>query len=184
MDCKLQACPPCPEEPWVVIARIDIDASGIIDIDNYDCRRHVMSFANYWCRPDQEPIDWRKPISHEDKKKPAEESASDRVRKIALEHLDIEKEELDDENKMWHLVNCNATDLHDATDIPWFGKRLESEKIKIADLADMSEADVAEFAGKGVPSESKSDVLNEAFVVWKRAKEIMDAFETYQLSCK
>src|SRR6185295_12065900 len=39
-------CPPCPPEPWVVLARVIIDDDGVItQIDNCECRRRVISFA-------------------------------------------------------------------------------------------------------------------------------------------
>jgi len=42
-------CPPCPDEPWVVLAEVDLDADGnITKIDNCSCRRLVLSFADFW----------------------------------------------------------------------------------------------------------------------------------------
>lgn len=48
-------CPPCPPEPWVVLAEVEIDENGIIKrIDNCSCRRMVISFGHFWwrCRTD------------------------------------------------------------------------------------------------------------------------------------
>lgn len=43
------ACPPCPPEPWVALAEVQMDADGsIISIDNCSCRRIVLSFAGVW----------------------------------------------------------------------------------------------------------------------------------------
>jgi hypothetical protein len=43
------ACPPCPPEPWVVLAEVQMDADGsILAIDNCSCRRIVLSFAGVW----------------------------------------------------------------------------------------------------------------------------------------
>jgi Quinohemoprotein amine dehydrogenase, alpha subunit domain III len=43
------ACPPCPSDPWVVLAEVEIDKDGkIISIDNCTCRRLVISFGNFW----------------------------------------------------------------------------------------------------------------------------------------
>jgi hypothetical protein len=45
------ACPECPSEPWVVLAKVKVDDNGIIDsIDHCHCRRTVISFAHYWWR--------------------------------------------------------------------------------------------------------------------------------------
>jgi hypothetical protein len=42
-------CPPCPEEPWVVLAEITLDDAGLITgIDNCACRRLVLSLAPFW----------------------------------------------------------------------------------------------------------------------------------------
>ena len=45
----LPDCPPCPSDPWVVLAEVCVDETGVIEtIDNCKCRRLVMSFANTW----------------------------------------------------------------------------------------------------------------------------------------
>jgi hypothetical protein len=42
-------CPPCPSDPWVVLARVEFDAQGTLTlIDNCSCRRCVISFAPFW----------------------------------------------------------------------------------------------------------------------------------------
>jgi len=47
----LPLCPPCPADPWVVLAVIEVDADGSIKaIDNCSCRRIVASFASFWWR--------------------------------------------------------------------------------------------------------------------------------------
>ncbi|HEY8550355.1 MAG TPA: hypothetical protein VIL35_10395 [Vicinamibacterales bacterium] len=44
-------CPECPHDPWVALARVDVDAEGVItEIDNCVCRRMVVSFATAWWR--------------------------------------------------------------------------------------------------------------------------------------
>ena len=48
-------CPPCPEEPWVILADLTIGADGSVEvIDCYAHRRYVVSFAGFYfmCRPD------------------------------------------------------------------------------------------------------------------------------------
>ncbi len=48
-------CPPCPDEPWVVLAEVEIDGDGIVgDPDNCSCRRIVVSLARFWCRCEEE----------------------------------------------------------------------------------------------------------------------------------
>ena len=47
----LSACPPCPSDPWVVLAAVKLAQDGTItEIDNCSCRRMVLSFANVWWR--------------------------------------------------------------------------------------------------------------------------------------
>ena len=48
---KLSDCPPCPDDPCVVLAAVDVDGSGTVTrIDNCSCRRMVISFAPVWGR--------------------------------------------------------------------------------------------------------------------------------------
>jgi len=47
----LPDCPDCPADPWVVLARVEIDADGTITaLDNCSCRRLVVFFSNLWWR--------------------------------------------------------------------------------------------------------------------------------------
>lgn len=46
---SLSGCPPCPSDPWVVLAAVKLVADGTItEIDNCSCRRMVLSFAHVW----------------------------------------------------------------------------------------------------------------------------------------
>jgi len=54
---SLPECPPCPENPWVVLAMVDMDSNGVIMlIDNCSCRRLVISFSEYWWRCQSDSI--------------------------------------------------------------------------------------------------------------------------------
>ncbi len=47
----LADCPPCPSDPWVVLAAVKLAKDGtVMEIDNCSCRRMVISFANVWWR--------------------------------------------------------------------------------------------------------------------------------------
>ena len=47
----LIGCPPCPSDPWVVLAEVELGDNGKINtIDNCSCRRMVWSFAEFWWR--------------------------------------------------------------------------------------------------------------------------------------
>jgi hypothetical protein len=54
-----RGCPPCPEDPWVVLADVKVRGETIEDIDCASHRRHVVSFADlfYLCqaRPANQP---------------------------------------------------------------------------------------------------------------------------------
>jgi hypothetical protein len=42
-----QTCPPCPEDPWVVLADLTIGADGAVKVDELKHRRWVVSFGSY-----------------------------------------------------------------------------------------------------------------------------------------
>ncbi|HEV8239267.1 MAG TPA: hypothetical protein VGS57_07870 [Thermoanaerobaculia bacterium] len=47
----LPGCPPCPDDPWVVLARVEIDADGeILRLDNCSVRRQVLALGHLWWR--------------------------------------------------------------------------------------------------------------------------------------
>jgi hypothetical protein len=53
---SIPECPPCPEEPWVGLAVVELGANGkVTKIDNCECRRLVLSAGHLWwrCEPDQ-----------------------------------------------------------------------------------------------------------------------------------
>lgn len=42
-------CPPCPDTPWVCLAKVKVDPCGcIIYLGNCDCRRLAVSFSKIW----------------------------------------------------------------------------------------------------------------------------------------
>jgi hypothetical protein len=42
-------CPECPESPWVVLAKVEVDGNGIVQvIDNCDCRRVMRTTRDQW----------------------------------------------------------------------------------------------------------------------------------------
>jgi hypothetical protein len=42
-------CPPCPDDAWVVLAKVTFEADGrITRIDNCDCRRMVHALGHFW----------------------------------------------------------------------------------------------------------------------------------------
>lgn len=48
-DGPIPDCPACPDQPWVVLAEVEMDADGnVVKIDNCVCRRLVVSLASAW----------------------------------------------------------------------------------------------------------------------------------------
>jgi len=48
-ESPIPPCPPPPEDPWVGLAKIELDPDGVISrIDNCACRRMVLSHASFW----------------------------------------------------------------------------------------------------------------------------------------
>ena len=48
-EAPIPSCPEPPAEPWVGLAKIELDADGVISrIDNCVCRRLVLSHATFW----------------------------------------------------------------------------------------------------------------------------------------
>ncbi len=45
---SVRPCPPCPTDPWVVLADIVADADGRLQIDPVSHRRYVASFGAFW----------------------------------------------------------------------------------------------------------------------------------------
>ncbi len=50
---EVRACPPCPTDPWVVLADFMVDDRGILQIDPIRHRRYVVAFGSYFfmCGP-------------------------------------------------------------------------------------------------------------------------------------
>ena len=48
-DAPIPVCSPPPDDPWVGLARVELDPDGVITkIDNCACRRMVLSHASFW----------------------------------------------------------------------------------------------------------------------------------------
>lgn len=52
---QVRPCPPCPADPWVVLADVVANADGILQVDPITHRRYVVSFGAYGfsCGPDE-----------------------------------------------------------------------------------------------------------------------------------
>jgi hypothetical protein len=45
---SVRPCPPCPTDPWVILADVVADAEGRLSIDAVTHRRYVASFGAFW----------------------------------------------------------------------------------------------------------------------------------------
>ena len=63
----IPTCPDCPDDPWVVLASVIMDADGALEIDNWECRRLVFSFKDFWWACDAGPHGAEKPVSEVEK---------------------------------------------------------------------------------------------------------------------
>jgi hypothetical protein len=45
---EVRPCPPCPTDPWVILADVVSDGDGALQIDPIGHRRYVATFASYW----------------------------------------------------------------------------------------------------------------------------------------
>jgi hypothetical protein len=56
-DAPLPGCPDCPASPWVVLAGVDVDDQGVVQlIDNCHCRRNLVIFSNLWWQCTETPL--------------------------------------------------------------------------------------------------------------------------------
>jgi hypothetical protein len=45
---RVRPCPPCPTDPWVILADVVADSDGTLQIDPILHRRYVAAFGSYW----------------------------------------------------------------------------------------------------------------------------------------
>jgi hypothetical protein len=181
--CELRPCPPCPDEPWVVLARIDLDANGITAIDNYACRRMVISLADLWCRP-QDPRQQEKDKDErlrleQERERRREEAIADIVR-----HTNVSADELAEGDAVRRLAERSANELNGVQHTSALGKRLEERKVTIADVSAMGREKFVEFAVEGVDPSLRTRLANQAGTVWGHARATMDAVEAWEAANK
>lgn len=168
--CELQLCPPCPDDPWVVLARIDIDANGIRAVDNYSCRRMVLALHSMWCRPESPEHD--KPRDDQQAK-----ALEERAREAVIVNLDVQREDVADAAVLRQVMERNATELRSVTSESTIGKKLVAEKISIAKIAAMKREDFVAFATEGADNANRRRQARE---VWERAQTVKLALDAWE----
>lgn len=148
IECELHPCPPCPDDPWVVLARIEVGPDGIIgQPDNYSCRRQVITFAEYWCRP--QPPDSSRPEERPVAEIDTVEERREKARAVLAAHTDLSEEQLADMERLSAVRAQKATRLRDITPDSNLGKKLDAAGLTIAGLAAMERERFIEMALEG-----------------------------------
>jgi hypothetical protein len=176
LKCELRPCPPCPEDPWVVLARIDVDANGIRAIDNYSCRRILIAFHSLWCYP--EAPGQEKEAEEPTVKLMLEETA----RKVVLEHLDLRAEEVAEQARLWEVGEHSALELRGVTPTSVLGRKLEAANMTIVGVGQMGRDKFVEFALSDVDPSLRKRLQLQAERVWERADHVVDALEAWKYS--
>lgn len=175
--CMLRPCPPCPDDPWVVLARIELDVDGIRDIDNYSCRRLVTSLADLWCRP----RDPREKKREEEKQLETEkERALRREQALAeiVHHANVSAEELEEDEAIERFSERSANDLHGVQPTSALGKKLANRNMTIAEVGAMEREAFVEFAVEAVDPGLRTRLTRQANTVWEHARAVRDALST------
>jgi hypothetical protein len=169
--CEIRPCPPCPDSPWVVLARIDVDANGILVVDNYDCRRILLD--GFWCYP-QAPV-------QDDQNEDQIDSAmlEERARRTIRDDVDIRAADLDaiDVERLPELADRSVLEIQRLTPRSTLGAKLESANLTIAQVGNMSREDFLALALQDVDPSLISRTRNHAEEVWERASRITSALE-------
>ena len=197
-SCRIDACPPCPEDPWVVL----------------DCRRHVMTFANYWCKPKKPGLPWKDEVEHEVLGEPAEktspdpeirpeeeeqfegdsyvdhyshkavkipveDTSSEQFREVALECLDLMPEDLVDENHFEDILKRNATNMRGIRPGSGLGKVFENRKITIFQLGKMRSRLFFDIV-KDLPRIRQKRDRDRLTLLRKNAEKVIEAYKIWQ----
>lgn len=156
-------CPACPDDPWVVLARIEISANGILAVDNYSCRRMVISFANSWCSPSQF--------------EPGEEKVSrislDELRQEMVRRTDLQESDLTRREDILAARSASAVRLRAVTPGGRLGRKLENEDLTIQDVGSMPEETFIKLVSRGVPKADLESYQDQARKVWSFAADVV-----------
>jgi hypothetical protein len=195
LECEVRPCPPCPDEPWVVLARVVVNEGGIQTID-YECRRTIYSLAGFWCypalheqddryldRPREverlEPTEYERQPSPEPGRvpvpEPRPEPVPERIRELIVRNTNVPKEELTMSSEVVRVLERPATDLNDVRSTSPLGQKLDQAEMTIGRVALMARDEFLRFATEGSERARQLQIRNQASRVWERARTVHDA---------
>lgn len=184
-----RTCPTCPEEPWVILATIQVGADGEISdegIDNLALRRFVASFAEfYFTCGVREPNRAMGVIGQPSGNLSALEH-SDLMRRLA----DAALYEMIDSNGVVTLERDLGNDAGRATELPIFtlrgvgrtssiGRRLGDRTI--ADVANVElETFIGNLVTDDMPDNERAEIERRAPEIHARARRLAEVSNTYR----
>jgi hypothetical protein len=168
----------------VVLARVDVSENGIQAINNYSCRRMVISYATMWCRPG-EPDAGGTGNQEEEKRREREKAADQERMEQAIRslrpHLTVREEELRESPRgIAEVAERRAVELRGVKSSSPLGNRLEAESVTIGRAAAMQRDEFIRFATQGMDPRIEARTKNQATEVWERARAVMETIKALE----
>lgn len=157
-----KACPPCPPDPWIVLAALEKQADGTWDVNCDDYRRYVVSFAEYFYLCQE--LDARQSV----------EELKERMQ-IYIDKSKLEVVEVEYGGDLARLLAFDASSLRGVG--PKIGKMLEG--ITVEKIARVPNGQEREFFVEIVGEDPLPRGLNPRELV-VRAREVERLVEDYR----
>jgi len=156
-------CLAWPEDPWVVLAQVDLDTNGITAIDNTACRRIVPSLAT----------------GYYPGRVPAKDEAAllEAARKTIIEYTDLKEDDLVSVNDILGVPDRPGVVLKDVTPKSYLGKQLADQSWTIKDIARTPQEIFARVVSHDAEKNQRNSVHEQARKVWDSAVKVMKAVE-------
>lgn len=170
--CEIRACQPCPDSPWVVLARIDIDANGIVAIDNYDCRRVLID--GQWCYPEP-PSNCDTDDDRYDR-----ERLERRAREVILRSTDLQEGDIGTLEEIREVPSLPAVELRGVTANSQLGRHLATAEMTISRIGSMRQEEFTERMVREIDSSRPGAIQTQASEVWEHAQRIVRAVDALE----
>lgn len=109
-DRQIPECPSCPEEPWVVLARVTVGAGGKIEeISNCECRRLILPLGRAWWSCEDTPPPLSPPPSSPPLSPPIDTRPTRAVDTVVIRQVESQLREL---GPGQHTVVVSGENLH------------------------------------------------------------------------
>lgn len=158
-------CQPWPDDPWVVLAQVDLGADGITSIDNRACRRIVPSLATGALRFPQ--------------REPAKDQAAllEVARKKIIEYTDLKEGDLVEIRHILAVPDRPGVELNEVTPKSYLGKQLADQSWTIKDIARTPQEIFARVVSHDAEKNQLNKVEDQAQKVWNSAVQVMKVVE-------